>query len=435
MYLVGLVFGDGDIAVSRRDENRGMVRISNSDELVLAEAARIIKEKFGKKVKTERQDGRVPYIRLNSYTVGKFFRAIGMRTPKNELDLDERLTTAEHADAFLRGLFDADGSVSVRDDGGSSVQLSTVSERLAEQVQLMLETYGVHAKRRERDRRGTYQIDENRKVETRSVQHHIEIYGRDIDEFAERVGFGIASKSETLSEIVEPDSRKGKKIPVGELLASTDASSSAHHRYVAQGSNPGRERAETILRETELGSSQDERALSEAVEAPLRWDRVVRSEPSGRKEVFDLTVPETHNFVANGVVTHNTAAAVQDDFGDGKWTLEAGALVLADKGIACVDEVDKMRSEDRSALHEALEQQQVSVAKADSATTIHWSNPEYGRFDQYEGIAEQIDLEPALISRFDLIFTVTDDPDEEEDSRLAQHILQTNYAGEIAASN
>ncbi len=136
-----------------------------------------------------------------------------------------------------------------------------------------------------------------------------------------------------------------------------------------------------------------------------------------------------------------TAAAVQDDFGDGKWTLEAGALVLADKGIACVDEVDKMRSEDRSALHEALEQQQVSVAKAGINATLKSrcsllgaANPKHGRFDRYEGIAEQIDLEPALISRFDLIFTVHDEPDEEEDSRLASHILQTNYAGELSAS-
>ncbi|MFP4174522.1 MAG: minichromosome maintenance protein MCM [Halobacteriales archaeon] len=136
-----------------------------------------------------------------------------------------------------------------------------------------------------------------------------------------------------------------------------------------------------------------------------------------------------------------TAAAVQDDFGDGKWTLEAGALVLADKGIACVDEVDKMDQNDRSALHEALEQQQVSIAKAGINATLKSrcsllgaANPKYGRFDKYEGIAEQIDLEPALISRFDLIFTVTDDVDEEEDANIAGHILQTNYAGEVDAS-
>jgi replicative DNA helicase Mcm len=134
-----------------------------------------------------------------------------------------------------------------------------------------------------------------------------------------------------------------------------------------------------------------------------------------------------------------TAAAVRDDFGDGQqWSLEAGALVLADKGIAAVDELDKMDSSDRSAMHEGLEQQKISVSKAGINATLKArcsllgaANPKYGRFDQYEPIGEQIDLEPALISRFDLIFTVTDSPDPEHDSRLAKHIIKTNYAGEI----
>ena len=134
-----------------------------------------------------------------------------------------------------------------------------------------------------------------------------------------------------------------------------------------------------------------------------------------------------------------TAAAVRDDFGDGQqWTLEAGALVLADQGIAAVDELDKMRPEDRSAMHEALEQQTISVSKAGINATLKSrcsllgaANPKYGRFDQYESIGEQIDLEPALVSRFDLIFTVTDHPDPDEDKKLAEHILRTNYAGEL----
>ena len=134
-----------------------------------------------------------------------------------------------------------------------------------------------------------------------------------------------------------------------------------------------------------------------------------------------------------------TAAAVRDDFGDSQqWTLEAGALVLADKGVAAVDELDKMRPADRSAMHEALEQQQISVAKAGINATlksrcslIGAANPKHGRFDQYEPIGQQIDLEPALISRFDLIFTVTDQPDPTRDGNIADHILDTNFAGEM----
>jgi replicative DNA helicase Mcm len=134
-----------------------------------------------------------------------------------------------------------------------------------------------------------------------------------------------------------------------------------------------------------------------------------------------------------------TAAAVRDDFGEGQqWTLEAGALVLADQGVAAVDELDKMRSEDQSAMHQALEQQEISVSKAGINATLKArcsllaaANPVHGRFDEYEPFAEQIDLDPPLISRFDLIFTVTDQPDEEDDRRLAEHIIRTNYAGEL----
>ncbi len=135
-----------------------------------------------------------------------------------------------------------------------------------------------------------------------------------------------------------------------------------------------------------------------------------------------------------------TAAAVKDELGDGRWTIEAGALVLADKGIACIDEMDKMRSEDRSALHEAMEQQTISVAKAGVMATLKSrcsllaaANPKFGRFDKFEGIAQQINLSPALMSRFDLIFVLTDEPSDARDTKIAHHIGQSTYAGEISS--
>ena len=134
-----------------------------------------------------------------------------------------------------------------------------------------------------------------------------------------------------------------------------------------------------------------------------------------------------------------TATAVKDELGDGRWTIEAGALVLADKGIAAVDEMDKMNNEDKSALHEAMEQQTISVAKAGVMATLKSrcsllaaANPKMGRFDKYEPIAPQINLTPALMSRFDLIFVLTDDPDTKRDSAIAEHILKSNYAGELS---
>ncbi|UCE73089.1 MAG: minichromosome maintenance protein MCM [Methanomassiliicoccales archaeon] len=133
-----------------------------------------------------------------------------------------------------------------------------------------------------------------------------------------------------------------------------------------------------------------------------------------------------------------TAAAVKDEFGEGRWTLEAGALVLADKGVACVDELDKMSPQDRSSMHEAMEQQRISIAKAGITATLQSrcavlgaANPKYGRFDTTQYLGQQINIPIALLSRFDLIFTITDVPDSEKDYLIAEHILKSHTIGGI----
>jgi replicative DNA helicase Mcm len=133
-----------------------------------------------------------------------------------------------------------------------------------------------------------------------------------------------------------------------------------------------------------------------------------------------------------------TAAAVKDDFGDGRWTLEAGALVLADKGLACIDELDKMTDQDRSSLHEAMESQRISVAKAGITATLQCrcsllaaANPKYGRFEEDTPITEQIDLPPALMSRFDMIFVLTDKPEKKRDADITRHILNVHRRGQV----
>ena len=133
-----------------------------------------------------------------------------------------------------------------------------------------------------------------------------------------------------------------------------------------------------------------------------------------------------------------TASAVRDEFGEGRWTLEAGALVLADLGLACIDEIEKMNPQDRSAIHEAMEQQRISVAKAGITAVLQSrcavlaaANPKFGRFDEHKYISEQIDLPPALLSRFDIIFSMIDRPQADRDRELADHILKGHRVGEI----
>ncbi len=129
-----------------------------------------------------------------------------------------------------------------------------------------------------------------------------------------------------------------------------------------------------------------------------------------------------------------TASVVKDEFLRG-WALEAGALVLANKGICCIDELDKMTPEDQAAMHEGLEQQTITINKANIQATLRCettvlaaANPKFGRFDPYEMLAKQIELPTTLLNRFDLIFPVRDLPDKEKDEKMASFILKLHQS-------
>lgn len=134
-----------------------------------------------------------------------------------------------------------------------------------------------------------------------------------------------------------------------------------------------------------------------------------------------------------------TAAAVKEG-NDGQWALEAGALVMADRGIACIDELDKMDRKDQSSMHQAMEQQEISIAKAGVLATfnsrcavIGAANPKMGRFDEYEALHAQINMPPALLSRFDLIFSIIDKPHKERDTFLAETVLRRQFVSALLA--
>jgi replicative DNA helicase Mcm len=125
-----------------------------------------------------------------------------------------------------------------------------------------------------------------------------------------------------------------------------------------------------------------------------------------------------------------TATVVRDEYLKG-WSLEAGAMVLANKGLVCIDELEKMDPQDRSAMHEAMEQQTVTISKANvqaslkaQTSVLAAANPKFGRFDPFMPIPQQIDLPPTLINRFDIIFTLRDLPDRNKDERIATHVLK-----------
>ncbi len=170
-------------------------------------------------------------------------------------------------------------------------------------------------------------------------------------------------------------------------------------------------------------------------EAQGRHQRLPRRRP-GRRQVGDAEVrgagrAEGHVRVREGVHSRGLSAAVIRE--KNTFMLEAGVVVLADQGVACIDEFDKMKDEDRSALHEQMEQQTVTIAKGGIYATLNArtailaaANPILGKYDPYKNLTENITLPIPLLTRFDLIFIIRDTPTAAQDEKLATHILDVH---------
>ncbi|RKZ37347.1 MAG: hypothetical protein DRQ41_13375 [Gammaproteobacteria bacterium] len=124
-----------------------------------------------------------------------------------------------------------------------------------------------------------------------------------------------------------------------------------------------------------------------------------------------------------------TVSVMKDE--GGRWNIEAGVLVLADKGLAVIDELEKMSKDDRRYILEALEQQTITVAKAgihavlnSRCSVLATANPKYGNFDRYTPVIDQINIESNLLSRFDLVFVLFDEPNESKDGKIAEFLLK-----------
>lgn len=363
--------------------------------------------------------------------------------------------------AFLRAFFDVAGKLSIR---RGEMYIVSASRDFIEQMRHLLLSHRIIAV-----------------VEDEGNCIRLKVRGRYIKRFIEEVGTAYEARLKTLKRIsrkVSPNTNPRDVIPgVGRLIrdarqrlaVSTEnfkIPKTSLQRYESGKRPIPRETLRSIVETLKENLAnpfdipQSLRELEIQLNADIYWDEVVSiSEENSKEWVYDIQVEKTHNFIANGIFVHNsqilkyvsqlaprglyttgkgataaglTAAVVRDPF-TGGWSLEAGALVIADGGIACIDEFDKMGENDRVAIHEAMEQQTISVAKAGIISTLNArttiiaaANPKGGRWISTKSVAENINLPPTILSRFDLIFVMEDRPDIEKDRAIAEHIVDTH---------
>ncbi len=165
---------------------------------------------------------------------------------------------------------------------------------------------------------------------------------------------------------------------------------------------------------------------------------------SGKSQLMQLTskmMPRGRYVSGSGITAAGiTATVVKDEEFLGGWVLEAGALIMANRSVCCIDEFSKVAPPDRVALQEAMSMETVSIAKASIVATLPaqtavlaGGNPKLGRFDPYIPIREQVDVDDVLLSRFDLRFALRDIPNVELDTKMADHILKMRHFEEDEA--
>jgi len=477
--LFGYLTGDGYV---RFRKTTGLISFTNNSQELLDDFARLIKKVFNLEVsKRKKQNSNSYEYYISSIDLVRILSRIEPNIVKKSGDMciPEMVSKSPNyiIKEFLKSLFDCEGYVN---NQKRVIEFSSKSKELIYDIKYILLRFGILSQIS-----SGMKYASNTKNRIRRRYYRLRISGEELINFYKEIGFVTVNKNKKLERWVKENKNYNTDLNVVPNLKDLlkilrkkydlsqfdfDIKRTTYQHYEKGDRFPSYEKLQKIYDKYLKLNRCDPliEILRQISRADIFWDKIKKIVTVENEDsyVYDLEIDNVHNFVANGVMVHNsqllkrvskiapkarfvsgkgvsgaglTAAVVRDEFLNG-WSLEAGALPLANNGFCMIDEMDKMSPEDTSAMHEALEGQTITISKANIQATLRCettvlaaANPKFGRFDPYDIIAKQINMPPALINRFDLIFPIKDLPDKTKDNLLADHILKLHQAPDTDA--
>lgn len=460
--IIGFYLAEGNI------ENRG-VKISNTNSTIKKILCDDFKEIFERVTPFEKG------VIFSQASISRWFKnKFGSGAVEKKIPPEVIMAPKSFKKNLISAYFSGDGWI---EEKSASVNALTKSEKLAYSLLDILSTLGIFASIKQKVlKSGKYQGNK---------YYNIKISGEEVIKFYEQIGFLESDKQKRLEFLTRKILHRKRYqsldiipnfgrliLDIVNKLGLKSNRNSEYRNFIAelrgktQRQYAGRVYLNKIIQELKLITETKENYnipelewLNKIVNSDLYWDKIIKIEIINDNDyVYDLGTIDGHFLVARGnIVVHNSqilkqcslvapqsvftsgrgssaaglTAGIVKESESGGMSLEAGALVLADGGVALIDEFDKMNKSDRVAIHEAMEQQSISIAKAGIIATLRArtsiiaaANPQYGRYDEKKGPTDNIDLSSTILSRFDLIFIVRDTPNEEDDNKLAEFILK-----------